>query len=281
MSVPLDAQDQYRGYVGSEGDTATVVGRHTRRIALESVPSEYCFGCERMGGREVAGGQLAMCPSTPRGYARREQCSRLESCQVDRNGYQYRGAAQALSASHVCQVLLGFGHDSSTDEWIIKFMPSSAYGIAANLLVTEIVDRYREENNTSMSTVCYPSGTRNKTHEDPVFRLTPTRSKQADQSLCSVKRSVESPPVAVVEAGESRTQLVDDACWWLQSGSVNLVILITVGVYPRPVLGNNSLVLPLSIHYADLGIQTTNNLRNNTLVVPMDRWAAVVWKNMG
>ncbi|KAJ7468880.1 hypothetical protein B0H11DRAFT_2197033 [Mycena galericulata] len=194
------------------------------------------------------------------------------------------------------------GHDSSTDEWIVKFMPSGAYGIAANLLVTEIVDRYREENNTSMSAVCYPSGTRNKTHEDPVFRLTPTRSKQADQSFCSVQRSVESPPVAVVEAGESRTQLVDDACWWLQSGGVNLVILIILGpqtltvemwvrttaagdlgsfaslrgsplVYPRLVLGDNSLVLPLSIRYADLGIQTTNNLKNNTLVVPMDRWA--------
>ncbi|KAJ7860578.1 hypothetical protein B0H14DRAFT_2576550 [Mycena olivaceomarginata] len=40
---------------------------------------------------------------------------------------------------------VSLGHDSSTDEWIIKFMPSSAYGIAANLLVTEIVDRYREE----------------------------------------------------------------------------------------------------------------------------------------
>jgi hypothetical protein len=52
-------------------------------------------------------------------------------------------------------------------------------------------------------------------------------------------------------------------------------------VYPRPVLGDNSLVLPLSIRYADLGIQTTNNLKNNTLVVPMDRWAAVVWQNMG
>lgn len=173
---------------------------------------------------------------------------------------------------------------------------------------------------------CYPHP--DKTHEDPVFRLTQTRSKQADQSLCSVQRSVESPPVAVMEAGESRTQLVDDACWWLQSGGVswfplsftliqiliarqvNLVILIILGpqtltvemwvrttaagdlgsfaslrgsplVYPRPVLGDNSLVLPLSIRYADLGIQTTNNLKNNTLVVPMDRWAAVVWQNMG
>jgi hypothetical protein len=49
------------------------------------------------------------------------------------------------------------------------------------------------------------------------------RNKQADQSFCSVARPVHSPPVVVVEVGvsESRTRLIDDARWWLESGHVS------------------------------------------------------------
>ncbi|KAJ7880573.1 hypothetical protein B0H14DRAFT_3858059 [Mycena olivaceomarginata] len=51
------------------------------------------------------------------------------------------------------------GHDSSIDEWIVKLMPSGAHGVAANLLMAEIVDQYRVANTTNMSAVCYSSGT--------------------------------------------------------------------------------------------------------------------------
>ncbi|KAJ7773763.1 hypothetical protein B0H14DRAFT_3589076 [Mycena olivaceomarginata] len=160
-----------------------------------------------------------------------------------------------------------------------------------------------------MSAICYSSGTQ-------TFRLTPTRNKQADQSFCSVVRPINSPPVVVVEVGvsESRTRLIDDACWWLESGHVNLVILIIIRksepqslrvelwerqpnlrpsrtaaarlwlgsprgqpvMYPRPVQGAKAVVPPLVIPYADLEINLPNSL-----IVPLDNWTAFVWRQMG
>ncbi|KAJ7906425.1 hypothetical protein B0H13DRAFT_1880580 [Mycena leptocephala] len=120
------------------------------------------------------------------------------------------------------------GHDSSTAEWIVKLMPSGAHDVAADLLMWEIIDQYRVANNTNMSAVCYSSGTQSSSKASvPSY---PTRNKQANQSFCSVARPANSPPVVVVEVGvsESRTRLVDDARWWLESGHVNLVILIII-----------------------------------------------------
>ncbi|KAJ7939144.1 hypothetical protein B0H13DRAFT_2300891 [Mycena leptocephala] len=189
------------------------------------------------------------------------------------------------------------GHDSSTNEWIVKLMPSGAHDVAANLLMAEIVNQYQVANNSNMSAVCYPSGTQ-------TFRLTPTRSKQADQSFCSVARPLNSLPVVVVEVGvsESRTQLVHDACWWLESGHVNLVILIIVRKappqslqveiweigdnsspsrrqsipYPCPLQGLAATVPPLVIPYVDLEINLPN-----ALLVPMHNWTTIVWRHLG
>ncbi|KAJ7930337.1 hypothetical protein B0H13DRAFT_2309816 [Mycena leptocephala] len=97
------------------------------------------------------------------------------------------------------------GHDSSTDEWIVKLMPSGAHDVAANLLMAEIVNQYWVANNSNISAVCYPSGTQ-------TFRLTPTRSKQADQSFCSVARPLNSLPVVVMEVGVSESPTITSQC---------------------------------------------------------------------
>ncbi|KAJ7803283.1 hypothetical protein B0H14DRAFT_2613580 [Mycena olivaceomarginata] len=53
------------------------------------------------------------------------------------------------------------GLDSSTDEWIVKLMPSGAHDVGANLLIAVIVDQYRVEKTTptclpfAIPVVCY------------------------------------------------------------------------------------------------------------------------------
>ncbi|KAF8216586.1 hypothetical protein K438DRAFT_1797494 [Mycena galopus ATCC 62051] len=189
-------------------------------------------------------------------------------------------------------------------------MPSGAHNMAANLLMAEIVTQYQVANNSNMSTVCYPSGTQ-------TFCLTPTRNKQADQSFCSIARPLNSLPVTVVEVGvsESRTQLVNDACWWLETGhasqfsnpdhcaqippqSLQLELwerhanplpahmaaaLTWVGcqrgqpiMYAQPLQGFNvPAVPPLVIPYVDLEINLPN-----ALIVPMDNWTTLVWRQL-
>ncbi|KAJ6575532.1 hypothetical protein B0H10DRAFT_2104150 [Mycena sp. CBHHK59/15] len=175
------------------------------------------------------------------------------------------------------------GHDSSTDEWIIKLMPSGARDVAANLLMGEIIDQYRVANNTNMSAVCYSSGTQ-------TFCLTPTRNKQADQSFCSVAgRSTHLLSSSWRSGCPNHVRTLDDACWWLESGraanprpprtAAACLWVVPTGppiLYPRPVQGANAAVPPLVIPYADLEINLPN-----ALIVPMDNWTALVWRQMG
>ncbi|KAJ7227476.1 hypothetical protein GGX14DRAFT_630120 [Mycena pura] len=186
---------------------------------------------------------------------------------------------------------LSLGHDSSKNEWIIKLMPSGPHNVASRELVLRITTQYQNANHSKIMDVCVASGSE-------MFQLSPTRTKQADESFCSRARPPGSLPVVVIEVGvsEGHTQLVNDAKWWLETGEVNLVIIVVIDKdspqsvkielwerlpnpraqrtistahswigrqrgptmdYPRPVQGVPTVALPLVIPYADLGI---NNL---------------------
>ncbi|KAJ7915731.1 hypothetical protein B0H13DRAFT_1871851 [Mycena leptocephala] len=75
------------------------------------------------------------------------------------------------------------GHDSSTNEWIVKLMPSGAHDVAANLLMAEIVNQYQVANNSNMSAICYPSGTQKITKDQRSVLPLREASKQTKASV--------------------------------------------------------------------------------------------------
>ncbi|KAJ6621851.1 hypothetical protein B0H10DRAFT_1945109 [Mycena sp. CBHHK59/15] len=124
------------------------------------------------------------------------------------------------------------GYDSATEDLIVKYMPSACYEVSSAELVSLVTDQFRLAQNRPFREVGTMCGTATQ-------KLSETRTKQGDQGIFSCARPPGAKPTVVIEVGvsETYTELKEDAHWWLETGQVNLVILIIIANTPPQSVG--------------------------------------------
>ncbi|KAF7374673.1 hypothetical protein MSAN_00352300 [Mycena sanguinolenta] len=125
-----------------------------------------------------------------------------------------------LQALTTTTAQIRFCWDSVTKCFLAKYMPTTIHEKAKSCFGPAFTEAFSATTNLPFMEYGDLGGS-------ATVKLSPTRTKEADESVCSNTRQVSDCPVLAMEVGvaDSRTKLIIAAGWWLESNT-NIVLIV-------------------------------------------------------